>query len=47
MIKPHTLVYKVQYVQRVLNHRPKDVQYEYIGDEERIQDEYINDEKKK
>ena len=45
MIKPHTLVYKVQYVQRVINHRPKDVQYEYIGDEERIQDEYINDEK--
>ena len=44
MIKPHTFKYKIQYVQRVINHGPKDIQYEYISEEERIQDECINDE---
>ena len=34
-------------IENLIKHGPKDVQYECIDDEERIQDEYINDEKKK
>ena len=35
MIKPHTFKYKIQYVQRVINHGLKDIQYEYIDEEKK------------
>ena len=42
---PYPRVQNAICTKSLINHRLKDIQYEYIGDEERIQDEYINDER--
>ena len=48
MIKtPYPHVQNVIRAKSLINHGSKDVQYEYIDEEERIQDEYIHAEKEK